>query len=107
MTWLAHAGPSVSGADAPAAGGTVLAGPGTGPVRGARRINGVLTAVRAMVVHAVAAGAGGGHLGVGLYEGVEDRGPAGAGRGGGRGEAGGEGGPAAAAGAGTARGPGR
>ena len=73
MTWLAHAGPSVSGADAPAAGGTVLAGPGTGPVRGARRINGVLTAVRAMVVHAVAAGQASGHLVSVLYELADDR----------------------------------
>ena len=73
MTWLAHAGPSVSGAGAPAAAGTVLAGPGMGPVRGARRINGVLSAVRAMVVHAVAAGQASGHLVPLLYELADDR----------------------------------
>ena len=62
MTWLAHADPSVSGADAAAGSGMVLAGPGTAPVRGARRINAVLVAVRAMVVHAVATGQASGHL---------------------------------------------
>ena len=51
MTWLAHAGPSVCGVDESSS--VVLAGPGGVPARGARRINGVLTAVRAMVVHAV------------------------------------------------------
>jgi integrase/recombinase XerD len=64
MTWLAHAGPSVSGAGASAAAGTVLAGPG---------INGVLSAVRAMVVHAVAAGQASGHLVPLLYELADDR----------------------------------
>jgi len=61
MTWLAHAGPAVSG-DCAAAEGMVLAGPGSTPARGARRVNGVLTAVRGMVVHAVAAGQAGGDL---------------------------------------------
>ena len=57
ITWLAHAGPSASGADGGGAGpGIVLAGPGAGPARSASRINGVLTAVRGMVVHAVSAG---------------------------------------------------
>ena len=46
MTWLLHAGPLASGAGASAAGGMVLAGPGTAPVRGARRVNAVLAAVR-------------------------------------------------------------
>ena len=73
MTWLAHAGPAVSCAGAPAVAGTVLAGPGTGPVRGARRINAVLTAVRAMVMHAVAAGQVSGHLVSVLYELADDR----------------------------------
>ena len=73
MTWLAHAGPAVSGAGASAAAGTVLAGPGTGPVRSARRINAVLTAVRAMVMHAVAAGQASGHLVSVLYELADDR----------------------------------
>ena len=42
ITWLRHAGPQVSGVDV-VAGGQVLAGPGAEPVRGARRINAVLT----------------------------------------------------------------
>jgi len=72
MTWLAHAGPSASAAQAPVA-GVVLAGPGSAPARGARRINGVLTAVRSMVVHAVAAGEASGHLVPLLYEVADDR----------------------------------
>jgi hypothetical protein len=40
MTWLAHAGPGVSGIDA-RPGAAVLAGPGSAPVRSARRVNGV------------------------------------------------------------------
>jgi len=72
MTWLAHAGPAVSGAGA-AAGGMVLAGPGSPPARGARRVNGVLTAVRGMVVHAVAAGQADGDLVTLLYEVADDR----------------------------------
>src|SRR5258708_34345225 len=73
MTWLAHAGPAVSGAGAAAGTGMVLAGPGTAPVRGARRINAVLVAVRAMVVHAVATGQASGHLVPLLYEVADDR----------------------------------
>src|ERR1022692_423339 len=73
MTWLAHAGPQVSGAGAPLAGGMVLAGAGVPPARGARRINAVLTAVRAMVVHAVAAGQASGPLVPLLYEVADDR----------------------------------
>jgi len=72
MTWLAHAGPAVSG-DCAAAEGMVLAGPGSTPARGARRVNGVLTAVRGMVVHAVAAGQAGGDLVALVYEVVDDR----------------------------------
>lgn len=71
MTWLAHAGPAVSGADAATT--VVVAGPGGAPVRGARRINGVLTAVRAMVVHAVSTGLADGHLVSLLYEVADDR----------------------------------
>ena len=57
MTWLAHAGPLTSGADVAGAGmGVVLAGPWAAPARCPSRINGVLTAVRGMVVHAVSAG---------------------------------------------------
>ena len=55
ITWLRHAGPQASGVDR-LVGGQVLAGPGAEPVRGARRINGVLTAVRGFVAHAVTSG---------------------------------------------------
>src|ERR1700716_862509 len=44
MTWLAHAGPEASRAEAPGS-GVVLAGPGAAAARSASRINGVLTAV--------------------------------------------------------------
>ena len=71
MTWLAHAGPAVSGAEATTT--VVVAGPGGVPARGARRINGVLTAVRAMVVHAVSTGQADGHLVSQLYEVADDR----------------------------------
>jgi integrase/recombinase XerD len=73
MTWLRHAGPQVSGAGAVPAAGVVLAGPGAEPVRCARRVNAVLTAVRGMVVHAVAAGQAGGDLLPLLYEVADDR----------------------------------
>lgn len=73
MTWLAHAGPPVSGIDPPGPGGVLLAGPGAPRVRGERRINAVLCAVRAMVVHAVAAGQASGHLVPLLYEIAGDR----------------------------------
>jgi integrase/recombinase XerD len=71
MTWLAHAGPSVSGVGASSS--VVVAGPGGVPARGARRINGVLAAVRAMVVHAVSTGQVDGHLVSLLYEVADDR----------------------------------
>jgi integrase/recombinase XerD len=68
MTWLAHARPSPdSGA------GVVVAGPGAAAVRCASRINGVLTAVRGMVVHAVATGRGAAGLVSMLYEVADDR----------------------------------
>jgi len=51
----------------------VFAGPGVGPARSPSRINGVLTAVRGMVVHAVAAGQAPGHLVPLLYEVADDR----------------------------------
>jgi hypothetical protein len=73
MTWLAHAGPLASGAGATAGAGTVLTGPGTAPARGARRINAILAAVRAMTAHAVATGQAGGHLVPLLYEVADDR----------------------------------
>jgi len=70
ITWLAHAGPATSGAGAGgAAGGVVLAG----PTRSPSRINGVLSALRAMVVHAVAAGEAPAHLVALLYEVADDR----------------------------------
>src|ERR1035441_3195922 len=81
MTWLAHAGPAASGIDAPA-GVVVLAAPGSVPVRSARRINAVLTAVRGMIVHAVAEGTAPGHLVPILYEVADDRDLPGAARGG-------------------------
>ena len=59
----------------------MLAGPGSTPARGARRVNGVLTAVRGMVVHAVAAGQAGGDLVALLYEVADDRDLPGAARG--------------------------
>ena len=80
MIWLGHAGRDVSGLDAPTD-AVVLAGPGSVPVRSARRINAVLTAVRGMVVHAAAEGRGPGHLVAMLYEVADDRDLPGAARG--------------------------
>jgi integrase/recombinase XerD len=80
MTWLAHAGPAASGAGVSSS-GLVLAGPGAIPARGARRVNGVLTAVRGMVVHAVAAGQASGDLVALVYEVADDRDLPGAARG--------------------------
>jgi integrase/recombinase XerD len=68
MTWLAHAGPAAGGTA-----GAVLSGPGARPARGARRINGVLAAVRGMAVHAVATGQASGDLVPLLYEVAGDR----------------------------------
>jgi integrase len=73
MTWLAHAGPAASGAAQARAHGVVLTGPGAAPARGPRRINGVLAAVRGMVVHAVAAGDAPASLVTLLYEVADDR----------------------------------
>jgi integrase/recombinase XerD len=72
MTWLLHAGPAASGADA-GSGAGVVAGPGARPARSARRVNAVLTAVRGMAVHAVAGGAAPGSLVRALYEVADDR----------------------------------
>src|SRR6266568_4887148 len=80
MTWLAHAGPAASGVGASSS-GLVLAGPGAIPARGARRVNGVLTAVRGMAVHAVAAGQASGDLVALVYEVADDRDLPGAARG--------------------------
>lgn len=72
ITWLRHAGPQSSGVDV-VAGGQVLAGPGAEPVRGARRINAVLAAVRGWVAHAVAAGQAPGELMALIYELADER----------------------------------
>jgi len=72
ITWLRHAGSAASGIDV-ASGGQVLAGPGADPVRGARRINGVLTAVRGFVTHAVSAGQAPTRLMPLIYELADDR----------------------------------
>lgn len=72
IMWLAHAGRSASAGDG-AERGVVLAGPGSAPARSPSRINGVLAAVRGMVVHAVAAGQAPGHLVAVLYEVADDR----------------------------------
>jgi integrase/recombinase XerD len=68
MTWLAHARPPAGDAA-----GAVIAGPGAAAVRCPSRINGVLTAVRGMVVHAVATGHGPAGLVSMLYEVADDR----------------------------------
>jgi integrase/recombinase XerD len=82
MTWLAHAGPQASSAEASGAGsGAVLVGPSGAPARSPSRINGVLTAVRGMVVHAVAAGQAPVGLVSLLYEVADDRDLPGAARG--------------------------
>jgi len=73
MTWLAHAGPNASSAGVIGGGAVVLAGPGVAPARSPSRINGVLSAVRGMVVHAVAAGAAPAGLVSLLYEVADDR----------------------------------
>jgi hypothetical protein len=69
VTWLRHAPAEASGPGADAGrSGRVLAGPGAQPVRGARRVNGVLTAVRAFVSHAVVTGRAPGSLLPLIYE---------------------------------------
>lgn len=73
MVWLRHAGPEVSGIDAVQGGAEVLSGPGREPVRGPRRVNAVLTAVRGFVVHAVTSGNAPGGLVALLYELADDR----------------------------------
>ncbi len=74
MTWLRHAGPDTSAAGADTAvGGRVLAGPGAEPVRGPRRVNGVLAAVRGLVSHAVASGRAPSQLLAVVYELADER----------------------------------
>lgn len=71
ITWLRYA-ETGAGEDADAA-GQVWAGPGRAPVRSARRINGILAAVRGLVMHAVAAGTAPGGLMAVVYEMADDR----------------------------------
>lgn len=74
MIWLRHAGPETSGFDAEAvSAGEVLTGPGRPAVRGARRINGVLSAVRGFVVHAVSTGQAPAELLALVYELADER----------------------------------
>jgi integrase len=75
MTWLAHAGPLASAAEAAGGAGSavLLTGPGSEPARSPSRINGVLSAVRGMVVHAVATGQAPAGLVSLLYEVADDR----------------------------------
>jgi site-specific recombinase XerD len=72
ITWLTHAGPEASGDEVPGS-AVVLGGPGSAPARGARRVNGVLSAVRGMVTHAVATGQAPAGLVSMLYEVADDR----------------------------------
>jgi site-specific recombinase XerD len=72
ITWLRHAGPQVSGVEV-VPGAEVLPGPGCAPARSERRVNGVLTAVRGLVVHAVASGAAPAGLVPLLYEVADQR----------------------------------
>lgn len=72
VIWLRHAGASVSGAEA-VSGGQVLSGPGAEAVRGERRINGVLTAVRGFVTHAVTSGSAPAELMPLVYELADER----------------------------------
>jgi integrase len=67
ITWLRHAPRQVSGVDADG-GAEVLVGPGREPVRGARRVNVVLTAVRGFLAHAVSLGTAPGQVLGQLYE---------------------------------------
>jgi integrase/recombinase XerD len=71
MTWLVHAGPDTCGEAG--GGGVVLAGPGVAPAWSPSRINAVLTAVRAMVVHAVDVGQAPAGLVSLLYQVADDR----------------------------------
>lgn len=72
ITWLQHAGLKVSGAEV-VAGGQVLVGPGQAPVRGPRRVNAVLCAVRGFVGHAVSAGQAPAGLLALIYELADER----------------------------------
>lgn len=81
IVWLRHAGAGVAGAGDGGPNAVVLAGPGHRPVRGERRINAVLTAVRGFVVHAVTNGDAPGSLLPLIYELADNRDLPGAARG--------------------------
>jgi site-specific recombinase XerD len=72
MTWLRHSPSDPTGSDGAGA-GVVVAGPGGPAVRGERRINAVLTAVRGFIVHAVTTGAAPDRLLPLIYELADDR----------------------------------
>jgi integrase/recombinase XerD len=65
--------PALGETDPDDATGQVLAGRGASPVRGARRVNAVLAAVRGMAAHAVAAGRAPAHLVPLIYEVADGR----------------------------------
>jgi integrase len=73
ITWLRHAPQDVSGLDVSAGAGQLLVGPGREPVRGARRINNVLTSVRGFLSHAITAGQVPSDVLAMLYELADDR----------------------------------
>lgn len=72
-TWLAHAGTSSRTGTGLSGAGVLLAGPGALPARSPSRVNGVLSALRGMVVHAVATGCAPARLVSLLYEVADDR----------------------------------
>jgi integrase len=72
IIWLQHGGPQTSGTDV-VPGGLVLAGPGRAPVRGVRRVNAVLCAVRGFVAHAVTSGQAPAGLLALIYELADER----------------------------------
>lgn len=76
ITWLRYASPAMKGGDSRAGGqarAVVLAGPGLEPVRGARRINAILTAVRGFVEFSVSCGDAPARLLPLIYELADDR----------------------------------
>ena len=68
ITWLQHVPARPAGADTGRGRAVVVAGPGGEPARGARRVNAVLTAVRAFVTYAVGSGRAPGSLLSLVYE---------------------------------------
>lgn len=76
ITWLRYARPEVNGGDSRAGGqarAVVRVGPGMNPVRGARRINAILTAVRGFVEFLVSCGGAPARLLPLIYELADDR----------------------------------